>query len=416
MELFIKGGGALHGEMELQPSKLYTQFFSVLAFLSEGKIVVRKPLVAGDTLPLLRELEKLGAVVQRGKGEWTIWGMGGKVQPKGNVLEAGNSGTVFGMLVFLATLSSRVLVVTGDSQLRRRCMIPLLKMVREMGGEVSSSGSRGTAPFIVFGGGLRGGRLEGVEPSELYPLLPVAPYTREGVEVELSGEGERMVETMRKAGVKILGRGRRIKIVSSVLRSHVLTVPPSLYAAAPFVVASLLTDSKLKLRGGREEGGAFLRLLQEMGIRLVKGRKGWWVKGPQRPRGTKLDLSGRAELFPYAAVLASLGEGRTIFKGVDRAKEMKADRLTLTVENLRKMGARIEKEGERVVVEGVRGLKGAKVEGGNDYVLVGAFLAAGLAAEGETRIVDGPRAFRSSYSGFLSEWKRLGGEAEIVGF
>ncbi|TDA31794.1 MAG: hypothetical protein DSO03_04135, partial [Hadesarchaea archaeon] len=143
MELSVRGGGALHGEMELQPSKLYTQFLSVLAFLSEGKVVVRKPLVAGDTLPLLRELEKLGAVVQRGKGEWAIWGTGGKVQPKGNVLEAGNSGTVFGMLVFLATLSSRVLVVTGDSQLRRRCMIPLLRIVREMGGEVSSSGPKG---------------------------------------------------------------------------------------------------------------------------------------------------------------------------------------------------------------------------------------------------------------------------------
>jgi len=413
MELRVKGGGSLSGEVPLQPSKLYTQFLSVLAFLGEGKSVVRRPLAVRDTLPLLRELEKLGATLNRGSREWTIWGRGGRVEPKGNVLEAGNSGTVFGMLAGLAALSSGVVVVTGDAQLRRRSMLPLLRMLRSLGGELSPTGSGGTPPFIVFGRGLRGGRVE-AEPPELFPLLLLSPFTREGVEVEGEGEGRRMVEMMRRAGARISGRGRRIRISPGELRPGVLTVPPSFHAAAPFVLASLLTDSRLVFRGeGEGEGVSFLRLLEEMGVRVVRGGGGWRVRG--EPRGAKLDLSGRAELFPYAAVLASAAEGRTVFRGLSRAREMKSDRLSLTVENLRKMGAKVGREGEGVVVEGGRKLRGARVKGGNDYAVVAAFLAAGLAAEGETVVVDGPRALRTSYSGFLSQWRKLGAEVEVGG-
>jgi 3-phosphoshikimate 1-carboxyvinyltransferase len=412
MELRVKGGGSLSGEVRLQPSKLYTQFLSVLAFLGEGRSVVRRPLAVRDTLPLLRELEKLGATLNRGAREWTIWGTGGRIGPKGSVLEAGNSGTAFGMLLGLASLSSRVLVVTGDAQLRRRSMVPLLRMFRALGGDLSSTGSGGNPPFIVFGRGLRGGRVEGVKPPELFPLLLVSPFTREGVEAEVGWEGERMLEILRRAGARISGKGRKIGISPGVLKPQILTVPPSFYAAAPFVLASLLTDSKLVFRGeGEGEGAPFLRLLQEMGVGLVRGGGGWRVRGG--PRGARLDLSGRAEVFPYAAVLASLAEGKTVFRGLSRAREMKSDRLSLTVENLRKMGARVSREGEGVVVEGVRRLKGARVKGGDDYAVVAAFVAAGLAAEGETVVVDGPRALRTSYSGFLSEWRRLGAEVEV---
>jgi len=414
MELRVKGGGSLSGEVRLQPSKLYTQFLSVLAFLGEGKSVVRRPLAVRDSLPLLRELEKLGATLNRGSREWIIWGMGGRVEPKGSAMEAGNSGTVFGMLVGLASLSSRVLVVTGDAQLRRRSMLPLLRMFRSLGGDLSSTGSGGTPPFIVFGRGLKGGRVEGVEPPELFPLLLVSPFTREGVEAEVEGEGRRMVEILRRAGARVSGRGKRIRISPGVLKPQTLTVPPSFYAAAPFVLASLLTDSGLVFKGeGEGEGVSFLRLLQEMGVGVVRGGGGWRVRG--EPRGTRLDLSGRAELFPYAAVLASAAEGRTVFRGLSRAREMKSDRLSLTVENLRKMGVRVSREGEGVVVEGGRKLKGARVKGGNDYAVVAAFVAAGLAAEGETVVVDGPRALRTSYSGFLSQWRRLGAEVEVGG-
>ncbi|MEM2866759.1 MAG: hypothetical protein QW098_06455 [Candidatus Hadarchaeales archaeon] len=415
MEIHVKGGGGLSGEARLQPSKLYTQFLSVLAFLSEGKGVVRRPLVVRDTLPLLRELEKLGATLQKGAREWTIWGVGGEIQPKGSVLEAGNSGTLFGMLVSLAALSSRTLVVTGDSQLRQRSMGPLLRLMRDLGGEVSPSGPRGTPPFIVFGRGLRGGRMGRVDPPELFPLLLLAPYTEQGVEVEVSGEGGRMVEILRKAGARISGRGERIRILPGKLRSsQVFAVPHSLHSATPLLVASLLTESKLRLRGeGEGEGEASLQLLREMGARLRKVSGGWEVKGPQNLRGTKLDLSGKAELFPYAAVLASLAEGRTVFSGLSRAREMKSDRLSLTLENLRRMGAKLRREGDGVLVEGVRKLRGARVGGGNDYAVVGAFLVAGLAAEGETVVVDGPKALRTSYPGFLSGLRRLGAEVEV---
>jgi hypothetical protein len=45
------------------------------------------------------------------------------------------------------------------------------------------------------------------EPPELFPLLLLSPFTREGVEVEVEGEGRRMVEMMRRAGGEDLRQG-----------------------------------------------------------------------------------------------------------------------------------------------------------------------------------------------------------------
>lgn len=411
MLIRVRGGSPLSGELRLPPSKLYTQFLSALAFLGEGKSVVRGPLAVKDTLPLLRELERLGATLSRGPGEWTIWGTGGEPRPKSSVLEAGNSGTVFGMLAGLATLCSGTMVVTGDAQLRQRPMPSLLRLLRALGAEVTPAGARQTPPFIVFGkGGVRGAEVGEVGPPELFTLLLLAPLAEGGVGAKVEGEGERMVEILRRAGAEVSGRVR-VRISGGRLRPGVLRVPSSLHLAAPFVVASLLPGSKVVFRGGEVEGASFLRLLQEMGVEPAGGGGRWRFRG--EPRGARVDLSGREELFPLAAVLACLAEGRTVFRGLSRARGMKSDRLSLTVENLRRMGARVKREGEGWVVEGGR-LRGAKVRGGNDYAVVAALVVAGLAAEGETLVAEGPSALRSAYSGFLSEWRKLGAEVELV--
>jgi len=72
MDLIVKPTAGLSGELDLPPSKLYTQFATALALLAEGKSTIGPPLKVRDTLALLHTVEILGATVKRTQERWSI--------------------------------------------------------------------------------------------------------------------------------------------------------------------------------------------------------------------------------------------------------------------------------------------------------------------------------------------------------
>lgn len=74
MDLLVKPTSKITGEVKPQPSKLYTQFATALALISEGKSTIGAPLKVKDTLALLHAVEGMGATVKRAQERWSIWG------------------------------------------------------------------------------------------------------------------------------------------------------------------------------------------------------------------------------------------------------------------------------------------------------------------------------------------------------
>ncbi len=420
MDIVVHGKATISGEMRPPPSKFYTHFTTALASLSHGKSVVRDPLPVKDTLSLFRALEKLGVVISRGAREWVVWGTGGELRPKGNTLDVGNSATALSILTSISTLASRVLVVTGDSQLRSRPMPSLLRGLRRLGGEVYSTKPEESAPFIVFGGGLQGGMVDGVDARFLPAFLLPAPFASKGVEIRVRTGGEvleRCADFIQRMGVPLRMQGRRLIISEGSFRPSTLVVPPSLYQVAPFIVAACLTYSELRLRANKEkcEGVFLLKILEEMGMNFRFSREKIVIKGPQRAGGGVVDLGGNPDILPLIAVVASLAHGRTRLVNVSGAREMKSDRVSSMAKNLRKMGAKIKERRGELVIEGQRVLRGAEVDGSDDHAVAAALVVAGLVAEGRTVVRGGVGALRTSYSKFLSEFQKLGAGVSLKG-
>ena len=420
MDLTVRSTTALSGEIEPQPSKPHTQFASALALLAGGKSVIEHPLRVKDTNVMLQAAEAMGATVKRTQERWSIWGVEGSLRPTKNVIDARNSGTVLSLLTSIATLAPAITVLNGDSQLRSRPMPALLRSLRRLGGDVYSTKSDESPPFVVFGGKLKGGktRLGELNARYLPALLLPCPYAEERVTfsfewTENPSQLGLALELMDAAGAGVSERRGELEVAKKTYRAFRFSVPQELSTAAPFVVAAALTESRLRIGGVKKIIGRdvpFLAVLKRAGIRLEASKKGFYVEGEQSPRATKLDLSPLPELLPIVALLACKAKGRTFIQNAEEARTMKSDRISATARELRRMGARILERRDGLLIEGPARLKGCEVDGHGDYAVVAALVVAGMLAEGKTTVKNGVQALRTSHSRFISTFQALGAE------
>ena len=92
--------------------------------------------------------------------------------------------------------------------------------------------------------------------------------------------------------------------------------------------------------------------------------------------------------IPMIAVLAAFAEGTTIIKDAAELKVKETDRIETVAVNLKAMGADITPTEDGMVIEGTGTLHGAKIQSFLDHRIAMAFSIAGLAAEGETEILE----------------------------
>ena len=215
---------------------------------------------------------------------------------------------------------------------------------------------------------------------------------------------------MKAADVKVSVE-RKLRIPNQPYHPFSAEVPADLAAAAPFVVAAVLTDSKLRLNGAElacDRGAVFLDILKKMYVKVEISKKFVLLRGPQQPRGAKLDLSQTPELLPTVAVLAAKAKGKTTISNALEARAMKSDRISAMAHALRKMGVKLSEQKDGLIVEGQAKLRGCEVDGCNDYAVVAALVTAGMLANGKTTVRNKAEALQTSYSRFISTFQELG--------
>lgn len=420
MNLVVQPATSLSGEIELPPSKLYTQIACALAILAEGKSTIESPLRVKDTMVMLKAAEVVGATVKRTQERLSVWGVGNNLKPAQNVIDAKNSGTAMGLLTSIATLASTPTIINGDIQLRSRPMPALLRALRRLGADIHSTKPDDSPPFVVFGGGLNGGkvRLNEAEARYLPAVFLPAPHAKKKVEFSVPSYKEKFqlestLELMKTARAKITERRSIVSILNHPYRAFNYRVRREVVGAAPFIVAASMLNSRLKLRGAKEisfRDANFIQAIKSFGLKLHSSGKSIEVEGRHRLRGAQLDLSWAPELLPLMAVIACGVKGKTIIRNAEEARTMKSDRISAIAQELRRMQARVLEQSDGLVVQGPAKLRGCEVDGHDDYAVASALAVAGLLAEGKTVIKNGAEALGTSYSRFISTFQGLGAE------
>jgi 3-phosphoshikimate 1-carboxyvinyltransferase len=165
---------------------------------------------------------------------------------------------------------------------------------------------------------------------------------------------------------------------------------------------------------------AILQALQDCGVLLSIGA-GRIEVGPPAAGPTGMPAVLKAfqfnatdcpDLFPPLVALATCCEGTTVLEGVSRLAHKESNRGLTLQEEFAKMGIVIQLVGDRMLIRGGEGMKGASVHSRHDHRIAMACAVAALRAEGPTTIEEA-QAIDKSYPDFYGHLQQLGATVSI---
>ena len=415
----------LQGSVDIPGSKSHTIRAVAVASLADGESRIEAPLASADTLAAVEAYTGLGATIDRQSDScWVIRGTGGRPKAPDNVIDVKNSGTSLRLAVGSASLLDvGQAVFTGDDQIRRRPIGPLVRSLNDLGASVNCTRGNGCAPVVVSGR-LKGGktRIEAVTSQFLSSLLLNCPLADGACEIDVPVLNEQpyvhvTLAWLDRCGIQLerdelrhfrIPGGQRYKPV------HV-RVPADFSSATFFLAAGALGDNDILVKGldfnDPQGDKAVVDFLRQMGARIDMGPDGVRVRGGQLT-GCELDLNATPDALPMLAVVGCFARGQTRLVNVPQARLKETDRIAAMRAELSKMGAKITERPDGLVIE-ESNLRSATVEGHYDHRVVMALAVAATAISGQTRITTA-EAVAVTFPTFLAGMSALGGKLRMA--
>ena len=422
--LSVKAISSLHAEFSVPGDKSISHRAAIFGGLSNGTCEISNFLPSEDCLNTLKAMRSLGArfdVIEEmedyGPVRLRIHGRSMKLSAPEAPIDCGNSGTGMRLLAGLLAGQDFTSELFGDASLSSRPMGRITKPLEEMGAKLETLGEKtGCAPLKIHGRKLRGITYEmPVASAQVKSAVLLAGMFAEGTTTVIQpnttrDHTERMLEAFR---ISLRTDGHRITMPGGQTpESCDFTVPGDISSAAFWLVAAAALDgSRLLLKdvGLNPTRTAILKVLVRMGAKITEVEHGSGgepignieIHGAQL-KGTTLlpeEIPNLIDEIPVIAVAAALAEGETHIRNARELRVKETDRITTTVENLRKMGVDVEEFEDGMTIHGCDKLKGAHLESHGDHRIAMAFAIAGLFASGET-IIRGTDCINTSYPGF----------------
>lgn len=411
------------GTVRIPGSKSHTIRALFIASLAEGRSVITHPLLSKDAFSAVDVCKAFGARFEDAGDSFVINGFGGMPSIPEDVVNVGNSGTSLRFAMMTAGLADGCTVFTGDGQIRRRPLGPLISAMNRLGGDVFSTRGNGMAPVVVRGR-LKGGstELDAFTSQYLSSILINAPLLERDTEVIVTRLNERPYVEMTmwwldSQGIKYhnddfkkicIKGGQKYKAFDTV-------IPGDFSSATFFMVLAAISEGEFLLENldmsDPQGDKAVLGYLREMGSEVGCGENGVIVKGSGL-KGIEIDMNATPDALPAMAVAGCFADGETRLVNVPQARAKETDRIHVMCTELAKMGADIEELPDGLVVRKSK-LKGCPVDGHGDHRVVMALAVAGLNAEGET-CISTAEAMDVTFPGFPNLIRDCGGDIRLI--
>lgn len=434
----------LKGVVSLLGDKSISHRSIILSCLSKGATVIKNFPLNKDCLFTLNAFNKLGIKIIRKNNPkdlsatLEIYGSGffGLKEQKKDIF-VGDSGTTLRLLLgVLAGQDFKTRLVSGKS-LSQRPMSRVTKPLRMMGSKIQArSLIRNTEteeypPLTIKGGDISALTYKmPVASAQVKSAILLAALYADGTtkiteDLKTRDHTERMLKLF-KANISIKKNTITLKGKKELVSPGTITVPGDISSAAFFMVLAALTEnSNIKLRNLtlNPTRAGILNVLKKMGadVRIKQRRlnmRGFEPVGDIIVKGSSLkavkikkrEVPFLIDELPILMVAASLAKGRSVFEGVGELRVKETDRIRSMSENLTRMGVKIAisktKDGENIIIEGVKQLKGAKVRSLGDHRTALSMVVAGAVAAGKTKI-DDISCINKSFPDFFDLFNRL---------
>ena len=411
----------LRGEVLIPTSKSHTIRAVAISALAHGRSTIHHPLVSSDCLAAAGAGRLFGAKIESGES-WQVEGTSGAPHIPENVVDAKNSGTTILFFMGTASLVEGTTILTGDEQIVRRPLQPLIGALQDLGAEVYSTRNNGLPPVVVKGR-FKGGkaRLRGIVSQYLSSLLIHCPLIDQDSEIEvydvhekpyirmtlgwLDRQGIRYEASDDFAHYRVFG--------GQSYRGQEVTIPGDFSSATFFLVGGAIMDGDITLLGldmnDAQGDKQVVHYLKEMGARIDVGEKGIRVRGGSL-KGVELDMADTPDALPAMAVAGCFARGKTTIRNVANARLKETDRIAVMAKELGRLGAKIEELPDGMIIH-ESALKGCSVQGHGDHRVVMSLAVAGLAIPGQTE-VDRAEAVDVTVPNFVDLIQKLGGRIQ----
>lgn len=411
-------GGRAEGKVSPPPSKSHTHRAIIMSALSEGRCEVSSPLISFDTRATMDAVRAMGAVVTEREGSVTVECE--SIHAPDRTIDVMNSGTTMRLMTGISSLFSEKVVLTGDSSIQKRPMGPLLDSLSAAGVECSSNGGK---PPVEVRGPITGSELVidgGVSSQFVSSLIMSSPLTGRPTDVRITGHLvskpyiDITTSMMGKFGVEVTEEGNVFHAEPQHYRPTDYRVPADFSSSAfPLVaggIAGRVTARGMDMsdpQGDRK----IIDVLKEAGCDVEVSGDEVTCSNTGRLEGAEIDMGDIPDLFPVVAVLLSTAKGRSRLYGAPHLRFKESDRIALTENMLRILGADIRGTEDGCVIEGVERLHGGRIEHNGDHRMMMAAAVASLVSDGPVSM-ENDACWNVSYPGFPEQMRSIGMDVE----
>ncbi len=412
-----------NGNVLIPGSKSHTIRALFFAALSEGVSVIREPLVSDDADSAIKVLKRYGAHITAEEGRYMVKGFGRIPGRPSGEIDTGNSGTTLNFAASMAALTEHRSILTGDHQIKRRPVGPLLEALNVLGAKASSLKNNGCPPISIQGK-LHGGHVQipCVTSQYLSSLLITLPLAEGDSTIIPTILNERPYADMTLWWLDMLDiryerKGYSLFHIPGDQKyiNFDFTVPGDYSSATFFIVLAAITGGRIRLmnlktddpQGDKE----VLDIISKMGAK-VKIEKDCIIVEGNGLQGIDIDMNAVPDALPAFAVMACFAKGRTRLRNVSQARLKETDRIRVMYEELKKMGARIRELEDGLEIER-SDLKGARLNGHGDHRVVMALSLAGAMCREQT-VIDTAEAVRITFPGYVELMRDIGMDMELT--
>jgi UDP-N-acetylglucosamine 1-carboxyvinyltransferase len=416
--LLIEGGHRLEGRVSVEGNKNAALPLLAACLLTEEECVLTNVPRIGDVEVMARLLLDLGAEVE-GIGSTTLRIRTPRVRT--HAPDRALVGRVRASVLLLGPLLARTgrahIAPPGGDFPARRTISTHLEALAEMGARpVEADGHALEAP-------------DGLRPASMYlyeasvtgtetALLAAAmiPGVTEIRHAATEPHVVELCEFLQKMGAGMSGIGSSKLRVHGVERLHGAEhrLGGDYIEAGSWAVVAAITGGELAIEGAREEDMEVVAaVLHRMNVECGVRDDGAFHVKPSRPKAIKRITTGLWPAFPsdlvsLVTVLATQAEGRTLVH--DWMYELRL----FALEQMSGMGADMFlADAHRIIVTGPTKLRGGRVLDSRDLRSGMSLIAAGLAAEGQTRVLPLETVERG-YSHLVNRLKKLGAKVAKI--
>jgi 3-phosphoshikimate 1-carboxyvinyltransferase len=398
----------VRGRLRLPGDKSISHRAALIAALASGRSEISNFSTAEDCASTVSCLRELGISIEN-TGSKLIFTGGERLVTPTKPLDCGNSGSTLRILAGVLAGHDLTAELIGDESLSSRPMRRIIEPLELMGAKIQATD--GKAPLVIRGA---------ANPVPITYKLPVASAQVKSAilfaglnadgrttVIETSPSRDHTERLFNGFGVPVKTSADHVIALDGRARftGGAVTIPGDVSSAAYFVAAAMLRPkSQLTIEGVglNPTRAAFLSVLGSWGGNVTTADL---QTDRNEPFGT-INVSGGLlrtgsenertlggamipsliDELPLMAVVGSQIEGGIRIRDASELRLKESDRLAVTAQNLRAMGAEVEEFQDGLHVSGPTKLRGCAIDSHGDHRIAMAFAVAALVAEGETQI------------------------------